>query len=75
MAVDSINKHLFEMRLIDIYEKHSWLAHEMSQSDFIKLFPVRYKINKPQLPDKPVGFDLDRDVFLEVLLAFRQSFR
>lgn len=63
------------MRLIDIYEKHSWLKEELSETDFIKLFPVIYKKDKPLLPEKPVGYDLEKGIFLEVLLAFRQSFR
>ena len=69
-----MNKRLFEMRLIEIYEKHSWLHHEISQANFIKLFKVHYKADRPQLPEKPSEIDLDRDLFLEVILAFRQSF-
>jgi hypothetical protein len=62
------------MRLIDIYHKHSWLCEEISVQDFIKLFPITYKRDKPVLPDKPASFDLDKHIFLEVLVAFRQSF-
>lgn len=74
MNTDPLRGRLFEMRLIDIYTKHSWLAQEISEKEFIKLFPVHYRHNKPLLPDKPVGFDLDKRIFLEVLVAFRQSF-
>lgn len=74
MITDPLQIRLFEMRLMDIYQKHSWLSDELSEKDFINLFPVTYKKNKPVMPDKPVGFDLDRQVFLEVLIAFRQSF-
>jgi hypothetical protein len=74
MALDPLRNRLFEMRLIDIYRKHSWLSYELSEKDFIKLFPVHYKNNRPLTPDKPVGFDLNREIFLEVLVAFRQSF-
>jgi hypothetical protein len=62
------------MRLTDIYNKYSGLSYELSLSEFIKLFPVIYKRDKPVLPDKPVGYDLDKQIFLEVLVAFRQSF-
>jgi len=71
---DTLSEKLFEMRLHDIYNKHSWLSYEISQDDFVKLFPVFYKKGRAVLPDKPVGFDLDKSVFLEVLVAFRQSF-
>lgn len=74
MNPDPLRGRLFEMRLIDIYNKYSWLASELSEKDFIKLFPVNYKFNRPLLPDKPAHFDLDKQVFLEVLVAFRQSF-
>ncbi len=74
MTSDSYRALLFEMRLTDIYNKHSWLSDELTLHQFIKLFPIVYKRDKPLLPDKPVGFDLDRNLFLEVLLAFRQSF-
>ncbi|MBC8054081.1 MAG: hypothetical protein H7Y13_13530 [Sphingobacteriaceae bacterium] len=74
MIDDPYRKRLFEMRLIDIHTKYSWLSDELSDKDFIKLFPVFYKRGKPVLPDRPAGYDLDRQVFLEVLVAFRQSF-
>lgn len=75
MSSDPLSHRLFEMRLIDIYNKHSWLSDEISQVDFINLFPVAYKKDRALLPDKPAGYDLDKNIFLEVLLAFRQSFR
>ncbi|HEX8376634.1 MAG TPA: hypothetical protein VF602_02375 [Pedobacter sp.] len=74
MTADPYRERLFEMRLIDIYNKHSWLSKELPLPDFIKLFPVVYKRDKPVLPDKPGNFDLDKHIFLEVLVAFRQSF-
>lgn len=74
MTADPYKKQLFEMRLMDIYHKYSWLSYELSIQEFIKLFPVEFKRGKPLVPDRPVGVDLDRDVFLEVLVAFRQSF-
>jgi hypothetical protein len=74
MIADPYRKRLFEMRLIDIYNKHSWLREELSLQDFIKLFPVAFKRDKPVLPDKSANFDLDKHIFLEVLVAFRQSF-
>ncbi|HEY0897694.1 MAG TPA: hypothetical protein VGD90_00110 [Sphingobacteriaceae bacterium] len=73
MSQDPFAGKLFEMKLIEIYEKHSWLKHELSEQEFIKLFPINYKHNKPVELIKP-AFDLDRDIFLEVLVAFKQSF-
>lgn len=75
MSSDPLSSRLFEMRLIDIYAKYSWLSDEISQTDFVNLFPVTYKKHRALLPDKPAGYDLDKNIFLEVLLAFRQSFR
>jgi hypothetical protein len=75
MNQDPYAQRLFEMRLTDIYNKYSWMRQEISLTQFIRLFPVQFKRDKPVLPDKPVGFDLDKNIFLEVLVAFRQSFR
>ncbi|MBC7913902.1 MAG: hypothetical protein H7Y07_07250 [Pyrinomonadaceae bacterium] len=74
MSPDPLRKRLFEMRLIDIHNQYAWLEDEITQKDFIKLFPVVYKKDKAILPDKPIGYDLDRNIFLAVLVAFRQSF-
>jgi hypothetical protein len=74
MEDDSMKKRLYEMRLADIYNKYDWLKYELSLKDFIKLFPVHYRGSKALLPDKPQGLDLDRSIFLEILVAFRQSF-
>ena len=74
MEQDPYRQRLFEMRLADIYNKHSWLRYELSLSDFIKLFPLVYKHGKPVLPDRPLIYELDKRIFLEVLVAFRQSF-
>ena len=74
MKGDPFADKLFEMKLAEIYERHSWLKEEMPLKDFIRLFPITYKNNKPLKPDTPVGYDLDRNIFLEVLVAFRQSF-
>lgn len=73
MSKDPFAGKLFEMKLVEIYEKHSWLTHEISFEDFINLFPIHYKNNKPVELIKP-AFALDRDIFLEVLVAFKQSF-
>jgi len=72
---DPFQEKLFEMRISDIYDRNSWLADEITKAAFIELFPVIYKKGMPLPPDKPVDFDLDRDLYLEILLAFRQSFR
>jgi hypothetical protein len=74
MKSDPLAEKLFEMKLVDIYEKHSWLKDELSLKEFIQLFPVTYKNHKPLKLDTPVGYDLNRDIFLKVLVAFRQSF-
>lgn len=75
LTIDPFQERLFEMRMTDIYERNYWLADEITLKDFIAHFPVIYKKGVPLSPDKPVGFDLDRTIYLEVLLAFRQSFR
>lgn len=62
------------MKLTEIYNRTSWLADELSLRDFINLFPVEYKKGQPMRPEKPVGLDLDRETYLAVLVAFKQSF-
>ncbi|MCJ8210866.1 hypothetical protein MUY27_14200 [Mucilaginibacter sp. RS28] len=64
----------FEMKLMDIYNRTPWLRYEITQQDFIALFPVEFKKGKPVRPEKPEGFDLDRDTYLAVMVAFRQAF-
>ncbi|RVU00537.1 hypothetical protein EOD41_11075 [Mucilaginibacter limnophilus] len=71
---DPLSASLFEMRLQDIYRKHPWIKYEISMQDFVNLFPVRYKNGKPLKPEQPASVALDRDLFLEVLVAFKQSF-
>lgn len=65
---------LYEMRLTQIYEKHDWLSAEIALRDFIALFPLTYHRGRPVMPDRPSDFDIDRNIFLEILLAYRQSF-
>jgi hypothetical protein len=74
MSSDPLAEKLFEMKLEDIYRKHSWLSDELSLKDFVALFPIIYKKNKPVQLNSPADFDLSRDIFLEVLVAFKQSF-
>lgn len=74
MANDPLTERLFQMKLKDVYEKYTWLSDEVSLIDFIDLFPVEYKNNKPLKPVMPGQIELTRDVFLDVLIAFRQSF-
>lgn len=62
------------MKLMEIYERHDWLADQLPVSDFVNLFPVTYKNGRLERLDKPAGFDLDRDIYLEVLVAFRSTF-
>lgn len=73
MSNDPLAEKLFEMKLAEIYEKYSWLSEEISLRDFIDLFPVTYKHGRPAELIKP-KFDLDKAIFLEVLVAFKQSF-
>ncbi|HEY1024297.1 MAG TPA: hypothetical protein VGE26_03975 [Sphingobacteriaceae bacterium] len=73
MNSDPLAEKLFEMKLIGIYEKYPWMHDEISMQDFIRLFPVIYKQGKPMELNKP-AFELDKAVFLEVLVAFKQSF-
>ncbi len=75
MSSDLYSTPLFEMRLKDIYNEYSWLKDEISLKEFIDLFPVLYKNNKPVELIRPQGFDLDRDIFLQVLVAYKQSLR
>jgi len=74
MSADPFAEKLFEMKLADIYEKYSWLKYELSVKEFVALFPVNYRNNKPQELIRPKDFDLDRQIFLDVLVAFKQSF-
>ncbi len=75
MSNDPISASLFEMRLDDIYTKHPWLKYDISKTDFLALFlPLKYKNGKALKPEQPPEFALDRDIFLSVLVAFKQSF-
>lgn len=74
MREDPFAEKLFEMKLIQIYQKHSWLKDELSQEEFVNLFPITYtKQNRPAELIKP-NRDFHREIFLEVLVAFKQSF-
>lgn len=74
MSKDPLSLPLFEMRLEDIYRKHGWLRYEITMRDFVNLFPLRYKKGIAVKPEQPATFGLDRDVYLQVLVAFKQSF-
>ena len=74
MAIDFIKERQFEMKLMEIYQRNEWLSDEISLVDFINLFPVVYKHGKIMRLDKPVGYDIDRNIYLEVLVAFRNTF-
>jgi hypothetical protein len=73
MRDDPFAEKLFEMKLIGIYEKYSWLKDELTQEEFVGLFPVTYKNNRPVELVKP-NRDFYREIYLEVLVAFKQSF-
>jgi len=62
------------MKLADIYNRTEWLHYEITLDEFVNLFPVEFKKGKPIRPEKPEGFDLDRDTHLAVMVAFRQAF-
>ena len=74
MKDDHLKIPLFEMRLEDIHRADPWLRYEISIRDFIALFPIRYKHGVPVSPEHPATYGVDREVFLKVLVAFRQSF-
>ncbi|QKJ28912.1 hypothetical protein HQ865_03790 [Mucilaginibacter mali] len=75
MNIDPLSVSLFEMRLEEIHRADPWLRYEISIRDFIALFPMRYKNGKPVKPEHPAAFGVDREVYLKVLVAFRQSFQ
>jgi len=75
MNNDYLSVPLFEMRLEEIHRQDPWLRYEMSIRDFIALFPMRYKNGRPIKPEHPAVVGVDREVFLKVLVAFRQSFQ
>jgi len=74
MTLDPISVSLFEMKLEEIHSQDAWLRYEISRRDFVALFPVRFKNGKPLRPDHPGRAGVDREVYLKVLVAFKQSF-
>ncbi|GAA4311555.1 hypothetical protein GCM10023149_06590 [Mucilaginibacter gynuensis] len=72
---DPLSASLYEMKLEEIYHKHDWLSYEISLKGFIDLFPVYYKEDTPLKPEMPEDFGLGKNIFLEVLVAFNQTFR
>jgi hypothetical protein len=72
--MDSQQLRLFELKLGEIYNKTEWLQYEITLQDFIALFPIEYKGDKAQRPDMPEDFDLDRNVRLAIMVAFREAF-
>ena len=75
MIADPISISLFEMRLEEIYHRDPVLQYQISLRDFVDLFPVVVKNDKLLKPEPPASIVLDRDVFLQILIAFNQSFR
>jgi hypothetical protein len=74
MIADPISVSLFEMRLEEIYHRDPVLKYQISLPDFVALFPVKFKNEKLLKPELPASIALDRDVFLQILVAFDQSF-
>ncbi|NCD69312.1 hypothetical protein [Mucilaginibacter agri] len=72
--MDQYAQRMYEMKLTDIYNNSSWIPDEISLPDFIALFPVEFKNDVAIRPDKPKDFDLDRDTYLAIMVAFRQAF-
>ncbi|AYL95438.1 hypothetical protein HYN43_009085 [Mucilaginibacter celer] len=62
------------MRLEEIYHRDPVLKYQIGLRDFIALFPVKIKNDKLLKPEPPATLALDRDVFLQILVAFNQSF-
>lgn len=74
MTADPISVSLFEMRLEEIYHRDPILKYQVSLRDFVALFPLKIKNDKLLKPELPSSIGLDRDVFLQILVAFDQSF-
>lgn len=74
MTADPISVSLFEMRLEEIYHRDPVLKYQVSLPDFVALFPVKVKNDRLLKPEPPASVVLDRDVFLQILVAFDQSF-
>jgi hypothetical protein len=74
MKNDPLGPMLFEMRLEEIHRADAGLRYEISPREFVNLFPVKYKNGQPVKPDHPAAFGVDREVFLKVLVAFKQCF-
>ncbi len=72
--MDAYRVSQFESKLAEIYNNSTWLRYELPLHEFINLFPVRYVKGRLQKLEQPQGLDLDRDTFLAILVAFRQSF-
>lgn len=72
--MDSQQLRLFELKLGEIYNRTEWLQYEIDLQGFIALFPVEFKNERAQRPDMPEDFDLDRNVRLAVMVAFREAF-
>jgi hypothetical protein len=72
--MDSQQLRLFELKLAEIYDRTEWLHYEISRADFIALFPIEFKNELPIRPDMPENFDLDRNVRLAIMVAFREAF-
>jgi hypothetical protein len=75
MEHDPLSPMLFEMRLKEIHSADAWLRYEISIRDFVELFPIRYKNGRAVKPDHPARLGVDRDVYLKVLVAFKQCFK
>ena len=75
MKIDPLSVPLFEMKLEEIHRNDPWLRYEITIRDFIELFPVRFKQGQAVKPEHPAKHGVDREVFLKVLVAFRQSFK
>jgi hypothetical protein len=72
--MDSQQLRLFELKLGDIFNRTEWLQYEIDLPGFVALFPVEFKKGKPQRPEMPEDFDLDRTTRLAVMVAFREAF-
>jgi hypothetical protein len=64
----------FELKLGEIYNKTEWIQYEIDLTGFVALFPIEFKKGRPQRPDMPEHFDLDRNTRLAIMVAFREAF-
>lgn len=72
--MDSHRERMFELKLQEIYQRTEWLQYELPMNEFVALFPVEYKNDRPLRPEMPAEPELDRTTRLAIMVAFREAF-